>query len=147
MSDGSARHCANGEAGLGSDGSAMVRRELLTRFGRLALVFPAVAFAARCGGGGDGNGGGGPANGFTIASSTALGHSHELFVPFEVVEQPATSARSLTSNAASTYTLGGHTHTVTLSIEDLTAIVHGETVTVTSSSTSGHAHTFAIRLP
>ncbi len=147
MSERRARELAKHEADGGSGGSMIARRELLMRFGRLVVIFPALAMAARCGGGGSGDGGGDPANGFTIASSTALGHSHDLFVPFEVVEQPAASARSLTSSAASTYTLGGHTHTVVLSVDDLTRIMHGETVTVTSSSTSGHMHAFAIRLP
>ncbi len=126
------------------------RREFLTSLGRIVVLFPTLALAARCGSGGGesaNDGGGGNTNGFAITSSTASGHSHDLFVPFDAVEQPASAPVALVTGASSTYTLGSHTHTVTLSVDSLTSIMHGGTVTVSSASTAGHVHEFAIHLP
>ena len=88
-----------------------------------------------------------PTNGFTVTSSTASGHAHGLFVPFDLVERPASVAESLTTEAGSTYGIGSHTHVVTLSVDELTSIMHGGVVEVTSALSAGHAHSFSIRLP
>lgn len=124
----------------------LIRRSFLTRVGRLSIVLPAGALAVRCGGGSDG-GMAPPTDGFAVTSSASSGHTHELFVPFDLVEQPATAAASLTTQAASTYGVGSHTHVVALSIDDLTSVMHGGSVDVMSSTSAGHAHAFAIRVP
>ncbi|MFN7951055.1 MAG: hypothetical protein U0610_04970 [bacterium] len=125
------------------------RREFLTSLGRIVVLFPPSRWrrGAAAAAAGANDGGGGNTNGFAITSSTASGHSHDLFVPFDAVEQPASAPVALVTGASSTYTLGSHTHTVTLSVDSLTSIMHGGTVTVSSASTAGHVHEFAIHLP
>jgi hypothetical protein len=112
----------------------------------VVVVVPAVGWLTSCSGG-SGMQTDGPSNGFTVTSAAALGHSHELFVPFDDLDQPPTGGVSRTTNASSTYSIGAHTHVVALTVDQLTSIMHGGTVSVSSLPTAGHSHEFSIRMP
>ena len=92
-----------------------------------------------CGGGGGGYGGGSsspPAGGVTCgagASDISANHGHTLVIP----------KADLDSTTSKTYTLSasvdGHTHTVTFTVAQLTAMKGGGSAVVTSSSTAATA--------
>ena len=70
-------------------------------------------------------------------STVNSGHSHTVTVPLS--DLTSTTGRSYTSTATD------HTHMVTLTAGQLSAINGGAAVTVTSSLNSGHTHAFTFQ--
>jgi hypothetical protein len=124
----------------------MLRREFLTAAGRVVLVLPAAAFLASCGGSSSGMNDSGGGSGLTVTSSSALGHSHNLFVPADDVDNPPDSGVTLSTSSSSAYGIGSHSHMVALSNDQLTTIMNGGTVSVDTSTFSDHHHSFTIRM-
>jgi hypothetical protein len=65
-------------------------------------------------------------------------HTHTVMVPASALD--ATSGQTFTTSSANS-----HTHMITLSANSLTTIKGGGSVTVTSTTNSGHAHDYTVR--
>jgi hypothetical protein len=96
---------------------------------------------------GDGNGNGNDnGNGtgdidFTVTSSVSNQHSHTIQILYDDIEMPSTTNNTLTSS------LTDHTHQITITTTDYQALKDGATVVKTSTTKSGHTHTFSIKVP
>lgn len=75
----------------------------------------------------------------TVRSSDSNGHNHSIVFQRSLFESPPENDRTFTSG-------GSHTHTITLSSQEMTSIGNGGTVTKVSSTSGGHSHSFTIRL-
>ena len=75
----------------------------------------------------------------TVTSSIDAGHSHDVTISGADIENPPAADDTIDT----TYS-GGHRHTITLTRQDYESIKNGDEVTVISSSSGGHAHTFVI---
>jgi hypothetical protein len=73
-----------------------------------------------------------------MQNSDSTGHTHTVMVPRAALD--SASAMMFTTSSAS-----NHTHTITLSTNNLSTIRAGGSVTVTSSSDSNHTHAFRVR--
>ena len=78
-----------------------------------------------------------PTTGGTFTSSTVQSHNHTVTLTQSEVQSPP-SAGIFRETSSSVY----HTHSVTLSQADLESVNAGNTVTISTSVTSGHSHTF-----
>jgi hypothetical protein len=76
----------------------------------------------------------------TITSSVSAGHSHEVTISGADIENPPAGGRTIDTTYNS-----GHSHTITLTQQDFETIKNGGEITVTSSSSGGHTHTFVIK--
>jgi hypothetical protein len=76
----------------------------------------------------------------TVTSSIDSGHSHAVTVLGADIETPPATDQTIDTTSS-----GGHKHTITLTSQDYQSIKDGNEVTVTSSSNSGHTHTFKIK--
>lgn len=129
----------------------MLRRDFLSRIARIPLVLVAVPVVGACaaeddyptrppGGGGGAGGGSGsgqpqPDAAFTVQNDDDSGHQHWFEVACLELE-----------DGKSTWTAqGAHTHMVTLTNEQLDAILAGDMVSVTT--TGGHTHTWVFAMP
>lgn len=117
------------------------RRELLSRGTTLLLLIPVVG----CSSSSD-NAGGGSCAGVESTSTVNAAHSHTVCVlTTDLMNPPAGGVTYTTSN------VGSHTHQVSLSAANLTAINGGATVPVTSTSDPDpltnevHSHDFLIK--
>jgi hypothetical protein len=80
-----------------------------------------------------------------FASSRAEDHQHDLEIPTSDVEAPPTGGRVYTTSLAAG---APHTHTVTLSAEDLGRLAHRDVLDVVTSPAdmpAPHTHTFTLR--
>ncbi|MEW6087822.1 MAG: hypothetical protein AB1498_05910 [bacterium] len=80
-------------------------------------------------------------SGFSPVSSVDTGHSHFVRILYADITNPPAAGVTYTSSSS------GHTHTIFLSQQQLTAINAGSTVTVVSSVDSGHSHNWTITKP
>jgi len=76
----------------------------------------------------------------TVTSSIDSGHSHAVTVLGADIETPPATDQTIDTTSS-----GGHKHTITLTSQDYQSMKDGNEVTVTSSSNSGHTHTFKIK--
>jgi hypothetical protein len=76
----------------------------------------------------------------TVTSSIDSGHSHAVTVRGADIESPPATDQTVDTTSSV-----GHKHTITLTSQDYQSIKDGNEVTVTSSSNSGHTHTFNIK--
>jgi hypothetical protein len=131
-------------------GDTMDRRTLL-KLGASGVMLPAMLVACDGGGAefvqtddqdsgdvGDSGAAEGVCNTATSASGESDTHGHALMIP----------AADLASGLGGTYpcTGGGHPHDVTLTADDMSALLDNCTVTVESQD-GGHPHTWVITLP
>jgi hypothetical protein len=127
----------------------MNRRTFLSSVGHVIVVLPAGAWFTACGDSGGGGGGGGT----TDAGTTDGGTQNLVFT--STVESGHTHTVTLTMteltappSAGTTKTTSitdGHDHTVELSQADLQSINAGNTVTKRTSINAGHDHGFSFR--
>lgn len=106
----------------------MNRREFLVTLGgsSLVLLLPSLSSCGSSSTSGD----------LTVTSDAdSTGHSHTFTIPGAKLATPGTGYSGSTS-------ANGHFHTVSLSNGELTNIAGGSSVTKTSSTDSGHSHTF-----
>lgn len=106
---------------------AMNQKELSRR----VVVLGTLGLAA-CAGGGGGPDGGACSSGAHDTSISA-NHGHALSVPAADLEAGADQSYSIQGSAA-------HDHTITITAAQLTTLLAGDPVTVTSSSALGHTH-------
>ncbi len=126
----------------------MTRKEfvLLT----FTLVGTAGAVASGCSDTGGGGGGGGSTgnagnNGSASCSdplpaSQVAGDNHT-----HTVSVPASALDSASGQTFTTSSANSHTHMITLSANSLATIKGGGSVTITSTTNSGHAHDYTVR--
>ncbi|MBM4445445.1 MAG: hypothetical protein FJ020_09140 [Chloroflexi bacterium] len=81
----------------------------------------------------------GSAGDLTITSSVDSGHSHDVTIKAADIANPPATDKTIDT----TYS-GGHRHTITLTPANYQTIEGGNGVSVTSSSSGGHTHTFII---
>ncbi len=79
---------------------------------------------------------------FTVSSSVDGGHSHTVIILNSDVDDPPGSGKTLTSGSS-----GSHTHQIALTNSDYQSLQDGKTVVKTSTTNSGHSHTFTIKVP
>jgi hypothetical protein len=125
----------------------MLRRDFLSRIARIPLVLVAVPVVGACveeeypkrppGGGGTGSGSDqpDPDTAFRVENDDDSGHQHW----FEV------ACLELDDGKTTWTAQGAHTHQVTLTSEQLDAILQGDMVSVTT--TGGHTHTWVFAMP
>lgn len=77
---------------------------------------------------------------FKITSSSNSGHSHTVEILYDDIESPSMMN---TLNSSST----NHFHKITISMADYQTLKDGGTVGKTSTTNSGHNHTFSIKVP
>jgi hypothetical protein len=115
------------------------RRELLTRGTTMLLLIPIVSCSS------SGDDGGGSCAGVETTSTVNADHTHTVCVLTTNLTTPPATVTYTTSN------VGSHTHTVMLTMAQLTMINGGQTVTVTSSTDPdpingmAHSHDFMIK--
>ncbi|MDD5773490.1 MAG: hypothetical protein PHX78_08525 [bacterium] len=84
-------------------------------------------------------------SGFQVTSSATNGHTHSVTIlSADLASLPAAGATYTSTSSGGSYYSSGHTHTIFLSQQQLTAINSGSTVTVTSSVTESHTHDWVI---
>ncbi len=115
----------------------MGRRQFVVQVGSLVILLPATAWLS-CGG--SSSPGGGDQTALTFTSSTDSGHSHTYQIMTSELSNPPTAGISKETSLVS-----GHTHVVAITQAELQAIQNGQTVTKTSTASSGHTHTFQFR--
>lgn len=121
------------------------RRQFCKLAGGALLLIPAGLFLVRCGGGAGDQVANGPMNQpspdgtrFNYTSSVVEGHSHTFAIEIAAIDvPPATGVNGPSSVVES------HSHGVVVSSAQLSSIKAGQTVEVTTGSTSGHTHLFA----
>ncbi len=120
----------------------MHRRELLARIPFVLLGVSMIRCASEDpyppepgGQGGGGGGGEDEITSFRVENNDGSGHIHW----FEV------QCTQLTSGQTTWTAQGAHTHTITLTDDQLADIVDGRTVTV--ETTGGHPHTWILTMP
>ena len=91
---------------------------------------------------GDGGSAEGDKDNFTVASSVDSGHSHTVKISFSYVTSPPSVYQPLQTSSD-----GGHTHSITLTTSDYQQLQEGQQITKTSTTDSGHKHTFMIEVP
>ena len=116
----------------------MNRRQFVLQVGSLVILLPATGWLS-CGGGSSTSGGGNQ-SALTFTSSTDSGHSHTYQIMMSELSNPSTAGISRETSLVS-----GHTHVVALTQAELQSIQNGQTVTKTSTASSGHTHTFQFR--
>ncbi len=79
---------------------------------------------------------------FQVISSANDYHTHSVEILFADITSPPSGGITYTSSS----TLN-HTHTINLSMQQLTGINSGSTVTVTSSADGSHSHNWVITKP
>jgi len=80
-------------------------------------------------------------NGLRFTSDVVGGHSHDFSIAMTDLSSPPSAGLSGSTTVASS-----HTHTVSLSVDELTAIESGQTVTKDTSNVQAHMHTFQFSL-
>lgn len=75
----------------------------------------------------------------SFTSTVAQGHSHTVTINRSEVENPPSEGITKTTSSG-----GGHTHSFSMTQQQLTDVNNGQTVTVTDSSVSGHTHDYEI---
>ncbi len=85
---------------------------------------------------------GGSSNTFNINSSQANGHRHSISISNNLVDNPPSESKTITSSNSVS-----HTHRITLGQSDFESLAAGETIIKTSTSSSGHTHRFSIVVP
>lgn len=113
---------------------SITRKQFLQGTAVLAFV---PALACDDGGGGEGeegeeSGEGGDCSG-GAAGTVSSNHGHEAMLAAGVISGGAATDLDIQGSS-------GHTHTVSLTADDLVMIAAGERVTITSSSGGGHTH-------
>lgn len=107
------------------------RRDFLSSATVTLLMIPLAACSSPSMGGGTCNG--------TLSTSTVTSmHTHTLCVLATDLSAPPPSVTYTSS------TTSGHSHDVTLSMQQLQMIQNGQSVTVTSAVTESHTHDFMI---
>ena len=104
------------------------------------LLLPAGLFLVRCGSNSTPTPAGTPSvigAQATYTSSTTEGHHHTFSIQIADFENPPSGGVS-----GRTSTALEHTHTVSVSMEQLANVQAGQSVTITTSSTLAHTHTF-----
>ena len=127
------------------DFKAMNRKEFFVL--TFTLLGTGIAGVAACGSSTSGNGGAGGTNGnLTCADplpemqvSDSTGHTHTVTVAAATLN--ATTDQTFTTSPGGT---DSHTHMITLAVANLAAIKAGGSATVTSTTTDGHTHMFAV---
>jgi hypothetical protein len=115
------------------------RRELLTRGTTVLLLIPVIGCSSS-------SDGAGSCAGIESTSTNNASHTHTLCVPTSDLTGPPAAGKTYTTS-----NVGNHTHMVTLSAANLTALIGGQTVTVTSTSDPDpinnevHSHDFMIK--
>jgi hypothetical protein len=77
-----------------------------------------------------------------FTSSVEAGHTHELVLRIDEIEDPPTAGLNRATSEAS-----GHTHIIILTVDDLERLGNGETVTRETTEAGAHSHTFTLRRP
>jgi len=72
-----------------------------------------------------------------FTSSSSQSHTHTVTLAKTEIESPAALNKP-------TSTSGSHTHTVALTLDQVTSIKNGTPVTIETSTTDGHSHSFTI---
>ena len=128
-------------------GRKVGRREFLVRVveaGSGIVLASAVLTVAGLGlpgcGGGDGGGSGGGMSGVTIIVATVNSHSHSFTIPQDTLDNPP-----MIGYSASTSQSFAHTHSISLSEDDLIDIANSVPVNGTTMTTPfpGHEHGYA----
>ncbi|HSO36645.1 MAG TPA: hypothetical protein VLT33_29170 [Labilithrix sp.] len=124
------------------------RRELLTAAGGGLVTLLLTPLVGACGsstepGTATATGATTPAAGCDGAGETSTvvaGHTHTLCVPASDLSQPPAAGATYSTSIS-----GGHDHAVALTSAQLTTVLNGGSVSVTTSTVSGHAHEFSVR--
>ena len=112
------------------------RRGFIEKVGLVLLTVQLMPSIARASEGSPGAGAD-PAEALIIRSGPGfVPHTHDLWIPYAILRAPPARGVSLISTKAL-----GHTHEVVLSHDQLAAVNHGGTVSVT-----GGSHTFVIAI-
>ena len=77
----------------------------------------------------------------TVTSTNVGNHTHDIIILRSAIQNPPAGQVIYTTTSAGT---PAHTHTVTLTQQNLTDIKNQAPVTVTSSTVNGHSHDFLI---
>ncbi|MBI5665017.1 MAG: hypothetical protein HZC49_08045 [Nitrospirae bacterium] len=113
----------------------------LIGLGMAAVAAPAALSIIGCGGKSGDGGSSAPADSFSVTSTPdATSHAHSVTIPLADLATPPANDATYTSN-------GSHVHTITLTQQQLTDINSGQTVSVVSSVSEAHTHTWAITKP
>ena len=121
----------------------MERRSFILKAGAL-FSLPLIITEIGCDGNGESpptSSNTGDSNTFPITSSVDDGHSHSVNISQSNVDNPPTS------NVILTTICPGHTHKITLTQSNYQDLMEGKTVFKTSTPSSGHTHTFSIKVP
>jgi len=118
------------------------RREVLgTLAGGTLIALPVGLFLVSCSSSDSGGGASaGPQKSGTqiiYTSSNVQSHMHTFGLAMSAIATPPADGVS-----GSTSNDGGHTHEVSISMAQLQSVGSGESVKITTSSVSGHAHEF-----
>lgn len=117
----------------------MQRRTFLARLGQTLVALPVMTIPLGCGK----NDPAAPAAGgesFLSESSLSSGHTHSVTLTCTDMKGGTLSFSSTNSS--------GHTHVLSLSFDQVTRILNGESVgPITSSSNSGHTHNWTLQKP
>ncbi len=119
----------------------MNRREFIIQMGTALIAVPIALSLESCG-----NDNGGdvalPATGFDVISTTEVGHNHSVRILNSDLASPLAGGVVYTSSLSL-----GHSHTITLTQQQLMDINNGIIVTVISSLNDGHTHGWTIQKP
>lgn len=125
----------------------MNRRRFIIQAGKAFPIVAGAVYVVGCdsndpdnsdSGNNNGNNGGQPTT-LRVVSTVDAGHSHS-------AEVPLSDFNSASNKSYQTSNSGGHVHSVTLSVAQLTTIGGGGIVTVTSTDSGGHTHGFTFEL-
>lgn len=120
----------------------MNRREFLKIAGGLFISMPVLLKITGCGKNDYGSSStSSDSTGFQAVSSVDSGHSHSIKILFADLANPPSGGMVYTSSSS------GHTHNVSLTLQMLTEVNSGTSLTVVSSVDSGHSHTWVINKP
>lgn len=103
---------------------------------RLFLVLLATAALVGCG-----NSTNQALGDLTVTSTNVGNHTHDIVILRSAIQNPPAGQVIYTTTSAGS---PAHTHTVTLTQQNLTDIHNAAPVTVTSSTVNGHTHDFLI---
>ena len=77
----------------------------------------------------------------TVISTPSSGHTHFVSISLKDVDDPPTVDRTIITTQSSS-----HTHRITLTENDFERLANMETIIKTSTTNSGHFHTFSIKV-
>jgi len=125
-------------------GGVIARRQFCRLVGGALVAIPAGLFLVRCGGGSTDQTANGPTNQPSqngtklIFTSNVVGdHSHTFGIEMAAIDMPPANGVNGPSSVVE-----NHSHSVVVSLAQLSSISAGQTVQVTTGTADGHAHLF-----